>query len=129
MFFGRTKFKELRERSPRMPARMLSARLKLLLAHGLIERRTYSEHPLRAEYALTERGLSLAPLVEAVANWGLQHEFAKHERGPIMRHIREGIVRGPARKRDWSSAWVRQAYAAGSNASRRASPRRLAAGG
>lgn len=51
----------------------LSARLKDLEAHGLIERKLYSEHPPRLEYHLTEKGKSLGPVVKALRDWGQRH--------------------------------------------------------
>jgi len=111
MFFGRTKYSELREHSPGIPARLLSARLKSLTQYGMIERRIYSEHPLRAEYHLTPRGLSLAPVMEAMANWGLEHELTPAERAPMKQRIARGIANGPARRTAWKSAWARNADA------------------
>jgi DNA-binding HxlR family transcriptional regulator len=74
MFMGSSKFGEFRERSS-IPPKVLSARLKLLMEDGVVEREVYSDHPLRAEYHLTERGRSLLPVVLAVGMWGLDHEF------------------------------------------------------
>ena len=51
----------------------LSARLKAMEAHGLIERKLYSEHPPRLEYHLTEKGKSLAPVLKALRDWGKAH--------------------------------------------------------
>ena len=73
LYFGRSRFNELLEASPGMSTKILSERLKLLEAHGLVERRVYSEHPLRAEYTLTERGLSLEPVLNAIGEWGGRH--------------------------------------------------------
>ena len=35
----------------------------------------YSQPPLRAEYPLTEEGRSLAPVLDAIVRWGLDHCF------------------------------------------------------
>jgi len=48
----------------------LSARLKSLEAHGLIERRQYEQHPPRLEYVLTEKGRDAAPVLKALRAWG-----------------------------------------------------------
>ena len=48
----------------------LSARLKALEAHGLVERKLYSEHSPRLEYHLTEKGRSLGPVMKALREWG-----------------------------------------------------------
>jgi DNA-binding HxlR family transcriptional regulator len=84
MFLGHTKFGELRERSS-IPPKVLSARLKLLMEHGVIERRIYSEHPLRAEYHLTERGRELLPVILSIGKWGFDHLFEGEEQ--LASHI------------------------------------------
>lgn len=73
LYFGRSRFNDLLASSPGMSTKILSERLKLLEHHGLVERRIYSEHPLRAEYALTENGLSLEPVLNAIGMWGGKH--------------------------------------------------------
>jgi DNA-binding HxlR family transcriptional regulator len=75
LFFGRTKFSEFRDASPAPPPKVLSARLKMLTDEGLIERNIYSEHPLRADYRLTERGQTLLPVLLALGKWGLDNLF------------------------------------------------------
>jgi DNA-binding HxlR family transcriptional regulator len=49
---------------------VLSARLHLLVEHGVLERVRYSEHPERYEYRLTPRGTDLATAVSALMQWG-----------------------------------------------------------
>ncbi|MGH7348899.1 MAG: winged helix-turn-helix transcriptional regulator, partial [Candidatus Rokuibacteriota bacterium] len=58
---------------PGIAPNILSARLKLMEEHGLIRRRLYSDHPPRAEYALTDRGRELGMVVGALAAWGGRH--------------------------------------------------------
>jgi len=94
LFLGRTKFKEFLQESPGIPTRMLSERLKGLEANGLIERRVYSYHPLRAEYHLTELGRSLQPVVEAVVTWGLEHTMEPPERAAVLEMIRARLTDG-----------------------------------
>jgi DNA-binding HxlR family transcriptional regulator len=52
-----------------LPPRTLSLRLKELEEMRLISRTEYNEVPPRVDYALTERGRSLAPALEALAQW------------------------------------------------------------
>jgi DNA-binding HxlR family transcriptional regulator len=79
MFMGFARFSEFRERSS-IPPKVLSARLKMLMENGLIEREVYSEHPLRAGYRPTERGRTLLPILLAIGKWGLDNEFeGQHE--------------------------------------------------
>jgi DNA-binding HxlR family transcriptional regulator len=48
----------------------LSARLKRLEEHGIVERRFYEQHPPRAEYVLTDKGSRLGPVLKALLDWG-----------------------------------------------------------
>jgi DNA-binding HxlR family transcriptional regulator len=56
-----------------IPTNVLAERLKRLEAAGIVEARRYSERPPRFEYALTERGRALGPVLEAISGWGLRH--------------------------------------------------------
>ena len=85
LFLGQRRFRDLLASSPGIPPKLLSGRLKRLEQHGLIERVIYSEYPLRAEYRLTGEGLTLAPVLEAILRWGLEHCFSGPE------EIREAI--------------------------------------
>lgn len=76
LFFGRSRFNDLLEHSPGMPPKVLSDRLKRLTEIGYVERTVYSQHPLRAEYLLTDRGLTFFPVMEAMLEWGLQEFYA-----------------------------------------------------
>ncbi len=75
LFRGETRFNQFLASSPGLPPKLLADRLKRLVEHGLVQRAIYSQHPLRAAYRLTEDGQSLAPIVEAIARWGLDHCF------------------------------------------------------
>ncbi len=75
LFLGETRFNQFLTSSPGLPTKLLADRLKKLVEHGLVQRVIYSQHPLRAEYRLTEDGQTLAPIVEAIVRWGLDHCF------------------------------------------------------
>lgn len=49
---------------------ILAARLKTLVAAGVLRREQYSEHPPRHEYLLTESGHALKPVLMALMEWG-----------------------------------------------------------
>ena len=44
--------------------------LKELEGDGLVLRREYPQVPPKVEYSLTERGLSLIPVLDALCCWG-----------------------------------------------------------
>ena len=50
--------------------RTLSKRLDDLEVHGIITKRTFAEVPPRIEYALTEKGEDLVPILKQMAAWG-----------------------------------------------------------
>jgi DNA-binding HxlR family transcriptional regulator len=52
---------------------MLTSQLRELEKDGIIERVIYAEIPPRVEYFLTEKGKELAPVIEALKDWGLQY--------------------------------------------------------
>ena len=70
---GFLRFAELRRRVSGIAPNILSHRLKRLERHGIVERRFYSQHPPRAEYALTRRGHELGVVAGALAVWGRKH--------------------------------------------------------
>jgi DNA-binding HxlR family transcriptional regulator len=49
--------------------KVLTEQLKQLEAYGLISRKQYKELPQKVEYALTEYGESLCPLLAYIAAW------------------------------------------------------------
>jgi DNA-binding HxlR family transcriptional regulator len=69
---GITRFDEFRTRLGIAP-NILTHRLKALTANGLLEKRRYSERPLRHEYVLTEAGRDFLPVLQAIGAWGRRH--------------------------------------------------------
>jgi len=68
---GPLRYHELRKLIPAATERALSLQLKKLEADHIISRTVYtSKPPLKVEYALTEFGTSLIPLLKAIADWG-----------------------------------------------------------
>ena len=64
------RFCELERSLEGISPRTLSLRLRALEEHGIIERHTYPEVPPRVEYALTEKGRALVPLIEDMRAYG-----------------------------------------------------------
>lgn len=72
---GARRFQDLQAALPGIAPNILSTRLKLMEEHGLIARRFYSDHPPRADYALTDKGRELGIVVGALAAWGGRHVY------------------------------------------------------
>lgn len=68
--FGPRKFADLEESLAGISPNTLSARLKLLESHAVIEKRLYEQYPPRAEYVLTGKGRQLGGVVLALKKWG-----------------------------------------------------------
>lgn len=67
---GRQRFCELERSLAGISPRTLSLRLRALEEEGIVERHTYPEVPPRVEYALTEKGKALLPIVDGMRNYG-----------------------------------------------------------
>jgi len=67
---GRSRFCELERSLQGISPRTLSLRLRALEEEGILERQTFPEVPPRVEYALTEKGRALVPLIEDMRTYG-----------------------------------------------------------
>ena len=66
---GRARFAELRDAIPEISDRMLSERLRVLEAEGIITRHVLPDPPIRVEYELTQKGKELQKSLEAIGQW------------------------------------------------------------
>ncbi len=66
---GRTRFNDIAHTVPGLSDRLLSERLKELECEGIIARTVTPSTPVLIEYALTDAGEALTPVVTAVAGW------------------------------------------------------------
>jgi DNA-binding HxlR family transcriptional regulator len=87
---------------------ILSARLRALVAHGVLDVVPASDGSTYSEYALTAKGRDLFPVIVALRQWGEAHFFADDEprselvdrdgRRPLRAievHASDGRVVGP----------------------------------
>ncbi len=83
-FYGVRRFSVM-QRNLGIARNILSARLRLLVRTGILERRRYQDEPERFEYKLTDKGLGLYPAVVAIMRWGDEH---LSDAGPpiLLRH-------------------------------------------
>lgn len=74
-------FNALRRLMPDITQRMLTLQLRDLEADGVVARKVFQTVPPHVEYSLTPRGLTLAPIIEAMEEWGMErlrtHQTAK----------------------------------------------------
>ena len=73
MWHGKHTFQELQSSAERMPANLLSQRLKRLMEWGLLRREAYQDRPLRYHYFLTQEGQELESVLLQIMKWGHVH--------------------------------------------------------
>jgi len=67
---GRSRFCELERSLAGISPRTLSLRLRALEEEGIVARQTFPEVPPRVEYALTQKGLALLPIIDDMRAYG-----------------------------------------------------------
>lgn len=67
---GPTGFADLESSIDGLSDTVLAESLTDLQERGIVDRRIVSDRPLRVEYALTDRGASLEPVIAAMDAWG-----------------------------------------------------------
>ncbi|WP_026883450.1 winged helix-turn-helix transcriptional regulator [Clostridium akagii] len=67
------RYGELKKAINGITHKMLSAQLKELQADDIIVRKEYRQVPPKVEYFLSEKGLSLMPILESMCSWGHLH--------------------------------------------------------
>ena len=71
---GTLRFGQLKASIGTVSQKVLTAQLRAMEADGLVHREVYAEVPPRVEYSLTETGLSLSPVIEAMSDWGQSYQ-------------------------------------------------------
>lgn len=74
---GPKRFLELERSVGNINPRTLSQRLDDLEAHEIITKKSFAESPPRVEYALTNKGRDLLPVLKQMATWGEKYYSAK----------------------------------------------------
>lgn len=85
---GLRRFGELRRLMPGITQRMLTKQLRALEDDGLVTRTVYAEVPPRVEYALSEMGERLRPVIDALRTWGIEHKA----------HLEAEVAAAPTKK-------------------------------
>jgi DNA-binding HxlR family transcriptional regulator len=67
---GRSRFCELERSLAGISPRTLSLRLRALEEEEIVQRHTFGEVPPRVEYALTEKGRALLPIIDDMRSYG-----------------------------------------------------------
>ena len=68
------RFNELLRSIPGLSQKVLTDNLRALEADGIITRTVFPEVPPRVEYALSELGSSMRPIIKAMEVWGSDYQ-------------------------------------------------------
>ncbi len=77
--WGTYRFNELKRQFPHATQKMLAQQLRDLELSGLVTRKVYAEVPPRVEYALTDFGITLMPVLTAMNQWGKDYLSGREE--------------------------------------------------
>jgi DNA-binding HxlR family transcriptional regulator len=67
------RFNQLQKGLPGVNTKMLTKQLRELEGDGVIRRTVYPEVPPRVEYAMTDFGRTLIPILRELCNWGANY--------------------------------------------------------
>ena len=73
------RYGELKKALGKITHKMLSTQLKELEKDGLIHRKEYPQVPPKVEYSLSEKGLSLIPIMTSLCIWGYDNMIAEND--------------------------------------------------
>ena len=68
------RFNELKKSLEGISPKVLTDSLRSMEADGIISRTVFPEVPPRVEYALTELGESMRPIIDVLAAWGTDYK-------------------------------------------------------
>lgn len=80
---GTKRFGELKKSIGNVSQKVLTAQLRAMETDGLLTRTVYAEVPPRVEYSLTDLGISLNPILNAMQTWGNEYKKEHQNEGPF----------------------------------------------
>jgi DNA-binding HxlR family transcriptional regulator len=107
VFYGKRTFGEFLASEERITSSVLADRLAALVETGLLTKRPSAVDGRRTVYGLTDKGLTLIPLLVELACWGMGHgpdvrtdelflEAARTDRGKLLELVRDTVAAGGA---------------------------------
>jgi len=68
------RFNELKKDLTGISQKVLTDSLRAMEADGIVDRTVYAEVPPRVEYALSDLGETLRPILDAMEAWGMDYQ-------------------------------------------------------
>lgn len=79
LFDSPKRLSELQHRIPEASQKVLIQQLREMEVHGLVHREVFRQVPPRVDYSATKLGLSLAPVLRTLCDWGQHHASELNE--------------------------------------------------
>lgn len=73
------RFNELQKSLEGISQKVLTDSLRSMESDGIVTRTAYPEVPPRVEYALSELGVSMLPIINAMETWGIEYKKQQQE--------------------------------------------------
>lgn len=70
---GTLRFNDIRRAIPDVSQKSLTVTLKSMEADGLVTRKVTPDVPVKVEYSLTQRALSVMPILDELLSWSLEN--------------------------------------------------------
>ena len=74
LLVGPQRFNQLRRGIPGISQKVLTENLRSMEKDGILVRTVYPEVPVRVEYALSDLGNSMRPIIAAMEQWGTVYQ-------------------------------------------------------
>ncbi len=74
---GVLRYGELKKVLGKITPKMLTQQLKELTSLEMVNRKEYYQIPPKVEYSLTDRGISIIPLLKSMCDWSMENIIKK----------------------------------------------------
>lgn len=90
MIDGKRHFREFLQSEEKIASNILTNRLNMLEAEGIVTRHEDESHKQKIIYSLTKKGIDLFPIIIAIAAWSIKHQPVDKEKADRAKQIIEG---------------------------------------
>ncbi len=77
--YGKSTYKDLVAMPEKIATNTLAERLDKLVKEGLLTKERSEKNKLVFNYEITEKGREIIPIIDAMTDWSIQHQFTKEE--------------------------------------------------
>lgn len=90
MIDGKRHFREFLQSEEKIASNILTNRLNMLEAEGILTRHEDNSHKQKIIYSLTQKGIDLFPIIMAIAEWSVTYQPVAKEKADRARQMIAG---------------------------------------